>query len=277
MRIAISNIAWDVADDQLIADILKQHDVDAIDVAPGKYFRDPKSADVVDIQRVRTWWADRGIEVTGMQSLLFGTNGLNLFGTVESQEAMLEHLRAVCRIGGELGATRLVFGSPRNRDRTGLTDEAAHEIAVAFFRRLGDIAAGHGVQVCLEPNPPCYGANFMTNSRDTATVVSAVAHPAIRMQLDTGAVTINEEDPRQVITDYAHLIGHVHASEPNLVTLGEGGANHAAIAGVLSEMLPTRVVSIEMLAPKSGGAIDAVRRAVGEAVRCYRPESGASS
>lgn len=277
MRIAISNIAWEVADDQHVADILKQHDVDAVDVAPGKYFPDPKSADTLDIARVRKWWADRGIEITGMQSLLFGTSGLNLFGTAESQEAMLDHLRAVCRIGGELGARRLVFGSPRNRDRTGLTDEAAHDIAVAFFRRLGDIAASQGVLVCLEPNPPRYGANFMTTSRDTATVVSAVAHPAIRMQLDTGAITINSEDPQQVVTDYAHLIGHVHASEPDLVTLGEGGTNHAAVAAALSALLPEHVVSIEMLAPKSGSAIDAVRRAVAEAVRYYRPEGGATA
>jgi sugar phosphate isomerase/epimerase len=277
MRIAISNIAWEVADDQLVADILQQHRVDAIDVAPGKYFPDPKTAEAADIARVRAWWSDRGIAITGMQSLLFGTTGLNLFGTAESQQAMLEHLRAVCRIGSGLGAQRLVFGSPRNRDRTGLADDAAHDIAVTFFRRLGDIAAGQGVFVCLEPNPTCYGANFMTNSRDTATVVEAVAHPAIRMQLDTGAVTINAEDARDVVTRYAHLIGHVHASEPNLVTLGEGGTNHRAVAEVLAELLPEQVVSIEMLAPKSGSAVDAVRRAVGEAVRCYRADGGASA
>ncbi|SIT36282.1 Xylose isomerase domain-containing protein TIM barrel [Paraburkholderia ribeironis] len=275
MRIAISNIAWEVADDQHVADILQQYRVDAIDVAPGKYFPDPKTAEAADIARVRGWWSGRGIAITGMQSLLFGTTGLNVFGTAESQQAMLEHLRAVCRVGAGLGAQRLVFGSPRNRDRTGLTDDAAHDIAVTFFRRVGDIAAEQGVFVCLEPNPPCYGANFMTNSRDTATVVSAVAHPAIRMQLDTGAVTINEENVRDVVTQYAQLIGHVHASEPNLVTLGEGGTNHRAVADVLTELLPQQVVSIEMLAPKSGSAMDAVRRAVGEAVRCYRSDGGA--
>lgn len=275
MRIAISNIAWDVADDQQVADILREHRVDAIDVAPSKYFPDLKTADAGDIARVRGWWAERGIEITGMQSLLFGTTGLNVFGTVDSQREMLAHLQAVCRIGAGLGAQRLVFGSPRNRDRTGIADAAAHEIAVTFFRQLGDIAAEQGVFVCLEPNPPCYGANFMTNSGDTASVVSAVAHPSIRMQLDTGAVTINEENAREVVTRYAHLIGHVHASEPNLVTLGEGGTNHRAVAEALTELLPDQVVSIEMLAPKAGSAIDAVRRAVGEAIRCYRSDAGA--
>ncbi|MGF6871727.1 sugar phosphate isomerase/epimerase family protein [Paraburkholderia sp. MM5477-R1] len=274
MRIAISNIAWEIADDQQVADILAQHRVDAIDVAPSKYFPDLKTARADDIARVRAWWAERGISITGMQSLLFSTTGLNLFGTAESQQAMLDHLRAVCRVGAGLGATRLVFGSPRNRDRTGLTDDAAHEIAVAFFRRLGDLAAEQRVFICLEPNPPRYGANFMTNSRDTAAVVSAVAHPAIRMQLDTGALTINEETPREIVTQYAHLIGHVHASEPDLVTLGEGGTNHRAVSEVLADLLPEQVVSIEMLAPKSGSAMDAVRRAVAEAVRCYRVDGG---
>ena len=69
----------------------------------------------------RAWWAERGIEITGMQALLFGTSGLNVFGPSEVQDAMLAHLAAVCRIGAGLGAVRVVFGSPKNRDRSGLT------------------------------------------------------------------------------------------------------------------------------------------------------------
>lgn len=69
---------------------------------------------------------------------------------------MLEHLRAVCRIGAGLGATRLVFGSPKNRDRSGLSDAQALEQAVSFFRRLGNTAQEHGVivwQPGAQPNP----------------------------------------------------------------------------------------------------------------------------
>lgn len=49
--------------------------------------------------------------------------GLNIFATDASRDAMLHYLDAVCRIAGLLGASRLVFGSPKNRDRTGLTDK----------------------------------------------------------------------------------------------------------------------------------------------------------
>jgi D-psicose/D-tagatose/L-ribulose 3-epimerase len=270
MRIAISNIAWDVAEDEAVAALLKKYGIDAIDVAPGKYFPDPMIVSITDITRVRDWWHQRGISIIGMQALLFGTTGLNLFGSNESQDAMLTHLAAVCRIGAGLGATKLVFGSPKNRDRSALSDDEARGKAIEFFRRLGDIACQHGVLVCLEPTPSCYGANFMTNTADTASIVSAVAHTAIRMQLDTGALSINYENARQVIKEYASLIGHVHASEPDLVTLGDGRTDHALVAETLRAYLPEQVVTIEMLLAKNESNLAAMERALIVAIRHYR-------
>jgi sugar phosphate isomerase/epimerase len=270
MRLAISNIAWDTAEDRAIATLLHRFGVDAIDVAPGKYFPEPAKATDEDIARVKLWWSERGFEITGMQALLFGTTGLNVFGPPEVQDAMLQHLTAVCRIGAGLGAKRLVFGSPKNRDRTGLNDQEAMEMAVPFFRRLGDIAQNYGVVICLEPNPTSDGANFMTTSAETALVVKQIAHPAVWMQLDTGALTINGEDPATVLQDCAHLIGHVHASEPDLLPLGDGGTDHGKMVAALEQYLPGHVVSIEMLATRNETHGVSIERALNLAVRHYR-------
>lgn len=270
MRLAISNIAWDISEDEAIARLLQRFGVDAIDVAPGKYFPEPAKATDEDIARVKSWWAERGIEITGMQALLFGTTGLNVFGPLEVQEAMLRHLTAVCRIGAGLGAARLVFGSPKNRDRTGLSDGEVTDVVIPFFRRLGDIAQSYGVVICLEPNPTCYGANFMTTSADTVRVVKQIAHPFIRMQLDTGALTINGEAPGAVLQGCASLIGHVHASEPDLLPLGDGGTNHAKVFEALVQHLPNHVVSIEMLATKTEPHEVSIERALNVATRDYR-------
>lgn len=270
MRLAISNIAWEVSEDEQVASLLCKYGIDAIDVAPGKYLPVHTSPSSNEIDQVRDWWAKRGITITGMQALLFGTAGLNLFGSNETQAAMLHHLDEVCRIGSGLGATKLVFGSPKNRDRSALSDKEALSVAVSFFRRLGDIASQHGVTVCLEPNPPCYGANFMTNSAETANIVTESSHAAIRMQLDTGALTINGEDSRQVVKEYADLIGHVHASEPGLVVLGDGGTDHAAVSAALRDYLPEQVVSIEMLPAKNETNLEAIERAIVVAIQHYR-------
>lgn len=269
MRLAISNIAWDASEDEAIAELLQRHGIDAIDVAPGKYFPEPARATEADIAQVRHWWEERGIEITGMQALLFGTSGLNLFGPAAVQAAMLRHLEAVCWIGAGLGATRLVFGSPKNRDRSGLDDATAMAMATSFFRRLGHLARFSGVTICLEPNPPCYGANFMTTSAETARVVRMVDHPSIRMQFDTGALAINGEDPSAVLHETWPLIGHIHASEPDLVPLGDGGADHAAMAAALAGKLPDKIVSIEMLATQDEPHLVSIERALAVATRHY--------
>ena len=274
MRLAISNIAWDIPEDPTVAKLLGKFGIDAIDVAPGKYFPEPTKAKDKNIANVRQWWADQGIEITGMQALLFGTTGLNVFGDNKSQEALLEHMRAVCHIGAGLGAIRLVFGSPKNRDRSGLSDTQALDQAVNFFRRLGDVAQQHGVIVCLEPNPIRYGANFMTSSEETAHVTTAVGHRAIRMQFDTGALTINGEFPETVLERNARLIGHVHASEPDLMPLGDGGTDHRLMHKALLHFLPQHVVSIEMVATKEESHLHSIERALSCALKYYRSEQG---
>ena len=274
MRLAISNIAWDISEDEQILDLLVEFQVDAIDVAPSKYFPNATSATPADITRVRDWWADRGIEITGMQSLLFGTKGLNLFGPRKVQDAMLRHLGEIFRIAAGLGATRLVFGSPRNRDRAGLTDQEATEAAVPVFRRLGDMAEFYGIKICLEPNPTRYGANFMTTSEETEFVVRAIAHSSIKMQLDTGALAINRENAASVIERCADLIGHIHASEPDLVPLGDNDTDHAGVHDALIQHLPGHLVSIEMKATANEPHELSVERALRKAVRSYRPRVG---
>ena len=273
MRLAISNIAWDTSEDQAIVTLLQRFGVDAIDIAPGKYFPEPDRATDNDIALVKSWWAERGIEITGMQALLFGTNGLNVFGSIQSQDAMLRHLGHVCRIGAGLGAKRLVFGSPKNRDRSGLSEQKAMAVAISFFRRLGDIAQSHDVIICLEPNPTCYGANFMTTSNETANVIRKVSHPSIMMQFDTGALTINKEDPSVVLQNYASLIGHIHASEPDLLPLGDGGTKYAEVVAALFHHLPKHVVSIEMLATKDESHVVSIERSLILALKYFRNES----
>jgi D-psicose/D-tagatose/L-ribulose 3-epimerase len=269
MRIAISNIAWDLTEDSTIADLLRSHQIDAIDIAPGKYFSNFSQTTEEQILTVKKWWKDRGIEIMGMQALLFGTTGLNVFGSNETQERFISHLASVCRIGGHLGAKRLVFGSPKNRDRMNLSDHEVNHQSVSVFRQLGDIAASHGTSICLEPNPTCYGANFMTTTEETAHVVTRINHPAIKMQLDTGALAITGEDPESVLKNYSNLIGHIHASEPSLVPLGDGKTDHSRMAKAIRTYLPESPVSIEMLGNQQESHFQSIDRALQLAIGYY--------
>ncbi|WP_431274089.1 sugar phosphate isomerase/epimerase family protein [Variovorax ureilyticus] len=158
----------------------------------------------------------------------------------------------------------------KNRDRSGLSDEETSNLAAEFFRSAGDIAASCGVIICLEPNPPRYGANFMTNSAETAAIVRLVNHPAIRMQFDAGSLAINGEDAEQVLDQYFELIGHIHLSEPDLLPIGDGETDHSRAANALHRYLPDTIATIEMLATKEEPHLDSIERAIRVADAQYR-------
>lgn len=274
MRISISNIAWDPLYDEEVSTLLQKYNIDAIDVAPGKYFPDPKQASDKDIILIRQQWELRGISLVGMQSLLFGTQGLNLFSNCDVQKKMLEHLKAVIHVASGLGIKPIVFGSPRNRDRQSLNDDEARSIAYEFFLQLGDIALKENVVICLEPNPACYGSNFMTSSYETIEMVKLLDHPAIKMQLDTGAVAINKESITQVIQGNQDVIGHIHLSEPNLAPLGRSDVIHTEISAKLNHLLPQRIATIEMLTPQGESPLVTIDDALTFVTQHYRDVIG---
>ena len=260
MQLSISNIAWEKDVEPQIAELLGRLGVAAVDVAHSKYFPEPEKATYEDIRKVRAWWNERGISVYGMQSLLYGTQGLNVFGDRESQEKLLTHLGHVCRIAEGLGAKRLVFGSPKNRDRSGLTDSDAHDIALRFFSRLGDIAQSHGVVITLEPNPVCYGTNWITTTHDAYVFVKELHNSGIAMQLDTGTVLTNGENISAMYS-FRDAVGHVHLSEPNLLPLCLAPVEHDSVFWAASDIAPG-TVTIEMLTKGQGSAMELVESSV---------------
>lgn len=261
MRISVSNIAWDTVEDESIAKLLLKFAIDAIDIAPSKYFYDILSVKDNDIKHVKKFWENQGIEIVGMQSLLFGMNDLNIFGTHDIQKKMLNYLKSICRIGEGVGAKHLVFGSPKNRLKGNIPSAESLAIACDFFYKLGDIAKSYGIIICLEPNPLCYGADFMVNSFEAIDIVSTVQHNFIKMQLDLGTVTINQEKIENILL-HQDKIGHIHISEPNLITIGDSETNHKLYAEALTQAKIDAIFCIEMLASKTECHLEAIDRAL---------------
>jgi sugar phosphate isomerase/epimerase len=110
----------------------------------------------------------------------------------------------------------------------------------------------------------------MTDLDSTAVVVKTVNHPAIRLQLDLGAMTITGESIVASVRQHGRVIGHIHASEPNLVPLGDGGTDHAAAAVVLRQSLPDLIVAIEVKATDDRPHLETIKRSLDVACRIYR-------
>jgi D-psicose/D-tagatose/L-ribulose 3-epimerase len=265
-RLAVSNIAWEPSEDSAVVEVLRREGVAGVEIAPTKWREKPFDASAVDVASYRRSWEDRGLRVVSLQALLFGRPELQLFASGESRAQLGDYLRRVIDFAAAVRAHALVFGSPKNRVRGELSMDDAMATAADFFRDIGGYCAERGSALCIEANPVEYGCDFVTTTAEAVALCRAVNHPGIRVNVDLGGITMSGENPRAAISDAADVIGHYHASEPNLVEIGAASA-HADAGRALEETGYANWISIEMRA--AGDNVAAVARAIATVKREY--------
>lgn len=250
MKLAVSNIAWAIEQDEAVAEMLVQAGVTGIEVAPTKLWPDPLEATDAQIDACRRTWEARGLPIIAAQALLFGKPELTLFENAQRRTQTLEYLHGIVRICGRLGARALVFGSPKNRRVGGGDRVGACFAASDFFGQLGKAAAAAGTSVVIEANPTDYGADFLTRAGEAIDLVRAVDHPGIRLHLDTGCMTLSDDPIEETFTRAGGLLRHFHVSEPHLAPVGQGSVDHPAFARALARINYPHWISVEMRPPE---------------------------
>ena len=144
----------------------------------------------------------------------------------------------------------------------------AMQIAESLLHELGDHARDAGVAFCVEANPPGYGCDFVTTTAEAVELVRRVNHPGIRVNGDLGGMTMASEDALASIESARGMLGHFHASEPDLAEIG-AASDHARAAAGLATIGYDRWVSIEMRAAADGDNVAAVARAVARVQKAY--------
>jgi len=272
MKLAVSNIAWAPEDACNAYGILSEFGIAGIEIAPGLSFAgedDPIVPSDAAISRFRSNLAEFGLTLVSMQSLLFGVQGAQLFGTQQEGEALQCALRRVIALANRLSVPNLVFGSPGSRrypDNMSASDAEAR--AITLFRQLGDEAVAAGTVLAIEPNPASYGTNFLTTVADAAAFVLAADHPGITLNLDLGAAHMNGEvaDLPALYARTKQKVSHVHISEPQLAPAPANGDVIEDVALNLLSQGYDRWFSIEMRAPHTA-ALANLRECLARAAR----------
>jgi sugar phosphate isomerase/epimerase len=258
MKLAVSNLAWQMGEEAAAAKLLSDLGVRYIELAPTRQWPDLSQAPSREIAETRQFWADHGFEVVALQAILFGQPDLKVFADDATRARTLDYLDHTYHLAAGLGAKVLVFGSPKNRLRGELSPERAMDAAATFFAEAGRRAAAAGVVLCIEPNAPQYGCDFVTTAAEGQALVDRVNSPGFALHLDTGCMTM-AGDPAENASKYPPR--HFHISAPNLGPVVEGAAAYDDFARQLRQAHYQNFVSIEMK-PEATGNLERVEQAV---------------
>lgn len=263
MKISISNIAWKQQQLSEMIKLFRGFNVDGLEIAPTMIWQDPyMQVDDNEIKSFRKYLLQNGLEVSALQSVLYGKPNLQIFKDDEVRKQMLSHLEHVFNFAAKLNARSVVFGSPKNRIRGDLEDSLVREIALQFFCQVGDLAKVNDIVLCIEPNPKEYACDFLTNTADVHSFVGLLNHPNVLMNIDVGAMILNQEDPKSVLKICQNEIGHLHISEPYLAQVGNFAEFHNQVADSLADIKYSGWVSIEMKSTPGEAAIHCTKESL---------------
>lgn len=259
MKLAISNIAWPGDALGHAIDLAVELGLDGIELAPYNLFG---GWDVPEheIRAVRTRIEDAGLVCPALQGILFNAPDVALFDCGDTRRSLAAQLHCVARMAGVLGAKACVFGAPKQRDPGDLPADESWAIARDFFRDIGPVFADRGSALAIEANARAYACRFLTTTAEAVRFVAEVGTPGIGLQIDTGTLFLEGEDP-DILNAAAPLAVHAHVSEPQLQPIGSSDLDHSPVAAALKASGYDGVLSIEMRAVDDWQA--AVRHAVG--------------
>lgn len=263
MKLAVSNIAWIPEEEPIIADRLQELGVKYIELAPTKYWQDPTIVSEAEARQKVVWWQQYGITPVAFQSMLFNRPDLKLFDSAELREEAAVYMEKFIALAGAMGVSRMVFGSPKNRQRGDMSSVQAMEIAAEYFGRLAKAASACNTEVCIEPNAPQYTCDFITNAHEGLEFVKNLNAKGVGLHLDTACMTLAGDDIEQSIIAAGDALHHFHVSAPMLGDVrADDGVDHAAAARGLAQIAYDGVVSIEMRPGESGKNLQRVEEAV---------------
>ena len=266
MNISVSNIAWNKEENAEALALLKEHDVNAIDVAPTLLFDSVSDVTQEQIHEVLRKYQAQDISIVGMQSLLFGLPEISLFDGNKERKLIEEHLEKVFFIAKELKVQNLVFGSPKNRFINDLSIDS-EKIAVEFFTKISNLAEKYNVTICLEANPKEYGCNFITNTFEAVDFLKKVNKNNFMLNLDTSTIILNNNDFKEVLDYSKQYIRHVHISSPNFQEINK--IDHEKISKLLNEINFQGYVALEMKPNINDNNLETLKRNISIMTKYY--------
>ena len=104
MKLAVSNIAWDLEEQDAVLALLREGGVRGIEIAPTKLWPDWVGAEPKSAGQWRLAFAAEQFELPSMQAILFGKPELQIFASASIRESTLNHLSRVAELAAALGA-----------------------------------------------------------------------------------------------------------------------------------------------------------------------------
>lgn len=247
MRYAICNETFEGWDHARVCDFVAQSGYTGLEIAP--FTLAPLITDVGDSRRkeLRSQAEKSGLQIIGLHWLLAKTQGFMLTSPdAEVRKRTGIYLGELAVAARDLGGDLLVLGSPLQRKiPAGATLQQATDFAADTLSFVLPYLDETGVNLCLEPLGPTE-TDFLLTAAEAMQLARRLGHPQVRLHLDVKAMSSEAKAIPDLIREYAPVMQHFHANDPNRRGPGFGDMDFRPIFHALKEVNYDGWVSVEV-------------------------------
>ena len=244
MKLSISNLAWNNKKFNKVLKLIKKYEFNGIEILPTKIWHKWSNIDRKKLLKLKKYLTQKNLKISSIQSLFYNTD--LMLEKDEDEQKIIKHFKNLIKISKLLGCKNLVFGSPSFRKRKHKSKKELELKLINIFKKIKPNLEKSQVFVSIEPNPRIYGCNFINKLSDAYRVIKKVRSKNVRIQIDTGCMTLEKENFNQ-IEKYLRFANHIHLSEKNLSTLKEKNLFIKKLINLLKRKKWKKWVSIEMM------------------------------
>jgi sugar phosphate isomerase/epimerase len=196
---------------------------------------------------IRRAAGDHGLAISALHMILSPPSmGLHINSPDPAvRRKTVDYLKAVFDFCADLGAPRMIYGSPftRNVHETLSYTEARAAMKESLLGCL-DEAQERGLVLCIEPLPAdC--TDLFTTVESALGFVEDVGHPSLGLMADTKAMSTEARPVAKTIALFGRYMQHVHANDSSGRAPGFGPLDFAPILAALKDAGYDGWVSLE--------------------------------
>ncbi len=212
MKLSISNIIWPKGEENL-KEFFKQASssgFQGVELALSCFWDEPVVVPKSKQLKLKETLTKYGLEVSGLHSITFTREDLELFGSEAKREELSDYFKRYIEIAENMNCCNIVFGSPKARKRNGLDPRKCDEIFINFLTKIDSNSSA--VKINIEPLPAQY-CEYLNYFLEVVSLVKRGKFSNINVQLDVRCFIENREAINS-LNDNFDLVSHCQVSDP---------------------------------------------------------------
>jgi sugar phosphate isomerase/epimerase len=236
MNLALSNLAWDYEEGDLVFEKLRNNNIGLIELILTK-INDWEYLNEDSILDFSKKIYKNNLNVKTIQSIFYNIT----CHSICDEKVILPHFEKLIYYGNILSCETLVFGSPTLRNCRFFSNEKINQV----FIKIDEMLDNTNINLSIEPNTKLYGGEFFFNNQEIIDFIKKNNLKNIKTMIDTHNLIHEGLSPDRELIENYEFINHIHISEENLNLLKKNKF-HENFSRLLKKIGYNKVITYEV-------------------------------